>query len=229
MKKIVSSSTFILLAFVAFSQNTPQNSNTNTKNSLDTISKTNNLSKDTATKNWNNAKQIDSANSTIIVTDSMKNNSNTTTLGTNSVMKTDSSAMSAISKNTDSIILASQNVAATSSNTLGKTSEITSTSDSIKAYEKTLTDRVMMKDDKMYLLMEGNATEMEKDYKLSSGALVSTTGSVKYPGGKIVTLKNGQFIEIKPTVSETVYKKVAKSKKSTKTLVTKKKTKTHSK
>lgn len=59
-----------------------------------------------------------------------------------------------------------------------------------------LSDRVVMKSDTMYILQNGEYTLLEKNYKLSSGALVMPDGSVKYPSGKTVKLKNGQSIVI---------------------------------
>ncbi len=66
------------------------------------------------------------------------------------------------------------------------------------------TDRVIMKDDKIYMLKSGDTILLQKSYKLESGAVVSTSGSVKYPSGRVVQLKNGQFIElVKPVSSST--------------------------
>lgn len=78
------------------------------------------------------------------------------------------------------------------------------------------TDRVIMKEDKMYIVKSGDSTILEKSYKLESGAIVSTTGNVKYPSGRTVQLKNGQFIELKKPVS-TDTKKITESKKTTTT------------
>ena len=64
--------------------------------------------------------------------------------------------------------------------------------------EKTVSDRVVMRDEKMYLIKNGENTLMDKSYKLESGAVVGVNGTVKFPSGKMVQLKNGQFIELKP-------------------------------
>ncbi len=61
-----------------------------------------------------------------------------------------------------------------------------------------VTDRVMMKEEKMYLVKNGENTLLDKSYKLESGVVVSANGNVKFPSGKTVQLKNGQFIELKP-------------------------------
>lgn len=64
---------------------------------------------------------------------------------------------------------------------------------------ETLADRVMMKNDTMYMVKNGENTLLEKNYKLESGAIVMVDGSVKYPSGKTVQLKNGQFIALAAT------------------------------
>lgn len=90
----------------------------------------------------------------------------------------------------------------------------------------TLTDRVIMKEDKMFLIKNGESNPMEKNYKLASGAVVMTTGTVKYPGGRIVKLKNGQFIEISQkdkdaqAAKTTTVSKTNKKKTVTKTKIT---------
>lgn len=61
-----------------------------------------------------------------------------------------------------------------------------------------VTDRVMMKEEKMYLVKNGENTLLDKSYKLESGVVVSANGNVKFPSGKTVQLKNGQFIELRP-------------------------------
>lgn len=222
MKKVLSLFTLILLGFASFAQDTTPKSKSNPKNNLDTTSRPNNLPRDTTSKNRNNQQRPDSLNAGLSTMSSDSMITQNANPGTNSTMTTDSS-MSGSNHNADSTnSLSNTNGNATSTTATANTS--VSTADSIKAYEKTLTDRVMMKDDKMYMLKDGEATLLEKSYKLSSGAIVSTAGTVKYPGGKIITLKNGQFIEIKPAVTETKTKQVEKYKKSTKSVVTKKKT-----
>ena len=229
MKKIFSLSAIILIGFTSFAQNTVPKSNSKQKNNLDTMPRSNNLPSDTATKNQNNKQRPDSMNTgaTAMFPDSLKADSRSNSYGTNGSMAKDSTSMSHNSYNSDSTLNASSN-GNSNSTSIAPTTTSVSTTDSIKAYEKTLTDRVMMKEDKMYMLKDGEATLMETSFKLSSGAVVSTLGTVKYPGGKIITLKNGQFIEIKPPVVETKTKQVEKYKKSTKASVIKKKTKTQS-
>ena len=237
MKKLISLSAVVMLGFAAFAQDTipKSHSNPNRNNNLDTMTRSNNMPKDTSTKNWNNPHRTDSTGSsttsTTMSSDSMNTsnsgNSNPTTSGT---MNHDSSSMSNGNHNMDST---GRNTGTNSHSNTTTTTTMTSatknTEDSVKAYEKTLTDRVMMKDDKMYMLKDGEATLLEKSYKLSSGAIVSTMGTVKYPGGKVLTLKNGQFIEIKPvTTTETGTKKINKTKKSTKIVAKKSVTQTKS-
>ena len=234
MKKVISLSAVVMLSFVAFAQDTlPKgHSNANPNNNLDTMTRHNNrLPKDTATKNWNNPQHTDTTNnsttSNTMSSDSMNTSNSASGNTTTGTMTHDSSSMSNSNHNMDN----GKNTGTTNSSTTTTTSSsTTNTADSIKAYEKTLTDRVMMKDDKMYMLKDGEATILEKSYKLSSGAVVSTLGTVKYPGGKVLTLKNGQFIEIKPatTATEIGAKKVIKSKKSTKSVIYKKSVKTQS-
>ena len=235
MKKLISLSAVIMLSFMAFAQDTiPKNSNPNPNNNLDTMTRhNNNFQKDTANKNWNKPHHTDSTNSSTstntMSSDSMNttNSANSTpaTSGTNT-MTNDSSTMTNSNHTMDNTGKTSGNQSSTSNTTTVTTK--TNSEDSIKAYEKTLTDRVMMKDDKMYMLKDGEATLLEKSYKLSSGAVVSTLGTVKYPGGRVINLKNGQFIELKPATTETSAKKVDKTKKSTKSVVIKKKVKTQS-
>ena len=238
MKKVISLSAVIMLSYVALAQDSIPKSNANPHNNLDTMSRPRNHSKDTSTKNWNSPKHTDStntgsntmssgtgSNNNTMSSDSTTSNSATTVNGSNNTMSNDSSSMSSNNNHNhmDSISRNSGSQSSTLNNT-ATTNSATITADSIKAYEKTLTDRVLMKDDKMYMLKDGEATPLEKSYKLSSGAVVSTLGTVKYPGGKVITLKNGQFIEIKPATTQT-----ERTKKSTKAVVVKKRVKTQSK
>ena len=85
------------------------------------------------------------------------------------------------------------------------------------------TDRVIMKDDKIYMLKSGDTSLLEKSYKLESGAVVSTTGSVKYPSGRVVQLKNGQFIELVKPISSSTTTGTKKSTETKKPASTKKK------
>ena len=76
-----------------------------------------------------------------------------------------------------------------------------------------LTDRVMMKEEKVYLVKDGENTPLEESYKMETGAVVSPQGKVKFPSGKMAQLKNGQFIELKSVEKPAEQKPVAKPKK----------------
>lgn len=67
--------------------------------------------------------------------------------------------------------------------------------DSSQASEA-ITDRIVMRNDSLLLIQNGEAATLDKEYTLQSGAKVSTEGMVKFPSGKNVQLKNGQFIEL---------------------------------
>lgn len=97
----------------------------------------------------------------------------------------------------------SKNITTDTSNTTATTvdSKLNGAVDSAAAV--VLTDRVMMKEEAMYLVKDGESTLLDKSYKLESGAVISTTGNVKFPSGKVVQLKNGQFIELKPVEKTT--------------------------
>ena len=76
-----------------------------------------------------------------------------------------------------------------------------------------VSDRIVMKDDKVYVVKNNESVFLEKNYKLESGAIVTAAGMVKYPSGKSAQLKNGQSIELKkPTTTEA--KKTIENKKS---------------
>lgn len=76
-----------------------------------------------------------------------------------------------------------------------------------------VTDRIVMKDDKIYVVKNNESVLLEKSYKLESGVIVTSLGMVKYPSGKTAQLKNGQSIELKKPVT-TDAKKTSESKKS---------------
>jgi len=105
------------------------------------------------------------------------------------------------------IVDSARSAATSTKDSLAAKSVITTTTVTVAADSATKvipTDRVIMKDDKIYMLKSGESSLLEKSYKLESGAVVSTTGSVKYPSGRVVQLKNGQFIELlKPVSSST--------------------------
>jgi hypothetical protein len=101
--------------------------------------------------------------------------------------------------------------------------------------EPAMTDRILMRNDSVLIIQNGEATGLDKEYKLQSGAVVNIKGVVKYPSGKTVQLKNGQFIELTTTddskTTEDKADKATKSKSSTpkKAVKTKKSTTTTSK
>ena len=57
-------------------------------------------------------------------------------------------------------------------------------------------DRVIMKDDKVMVVKNGDSTLLADSIKLESGAVVTKDGSVKYTSGKTAVLKNGQYINL---------------------------------
>jgi hypothetical protein len=125
----------------------------------------------------------------------------------------------------------------TQSNTSGNNTNTntTSSSNTTTSADSTMivTDRVIMRDDTMYIIKNGQSANLAETFKLESGATVSTDGTVTYPSGKTVKLKNGQFIEItKATTTNdddemnATDKKTTKSEKSTKSKKSSKKSKT---
>lgn len=111
----------------------------------------------------------------------------------------------------------------TTDNTSASSKTATAGTDSKTSDTTTLTDRVMMKDDKMVIVKNNETSALDKDYKLESGATVTTDGMVKYPGGKSVKLKNGQFIELTPATESSETKKTTKKAGSKSGTTTKKK------
>jgi len=87
------------------------------------------------------------------------------------------------------------------SSTSGNNSSTSKTSADSSATAEKVSDRITMADDKIYVIKDGDSSVLSKEYKLSSGASVMPDGTVKYPTGKSVNLKNGQFIEL-PKKSE---------------------------
>jgi hypothetical protein len=104
----------------------------------------------------------------------------------------------------------------------------TTTATDNKATEATvtLTDRIMMKDDQIFIVKNNESTVLDKNYKLESGVVITKEGLVKYPGGKSVNLKNGQFIELDPVSETGAAKKATQKKTSTKGSTITKKRKT---
>ena len=84
------------------------------------------------------------------------------------------------------------------------------------ATTETMTDRILMRNDSLLLIQNGEATGLDKEYKLQSGAVVNSKGVVKYPSGKSVQLKNGQFIELTPATDSKSDKMSSSSEKTTK-------------
>ena len=88
--------------------------------------------------------------------------------------------------------------------------------------DTTLTDRVIMRDDSLLIIQNGEASVLDKEFTLESGATISPEGMVKYPSGKEVQLKNGQFIEItKDSKMDKPAKKTKEGKKTKKSKTTK--------
>ena len=81
---------------------------------------------------------------------------------------------------------------------LNSNKDKTITADATKT-TKDLSDRVMMKDGEMVLILNGNEEKMDKDYKFPNGTLASPDGTLKMSSGKTVKLKDGQYLEIKKT------------------------------
>lgn len=66
--------------------------------------------------------------------------------------------------------------------------------DSLAVTNNRITDRVIMKDDKIIVVKNGDSTLLEDSVTLESEAVIIKNGSVIYSSGKTVQLKNGQYI-----------------------------------
>lgn len=226
MKKLFSLSIAALLSVAAFAQDTiPNRQNSNPAN-RDTIPGTN--------RNWNDSsnrsRTMDSTYQKRNYPDSMRNDTSSFA-GRNQM----SDSMQTSTTTTDSLSTANSTQSSTmnradSMSTSNNTSANTTTTTTLDS-TTVLSDRVIMRDDAMFLIKDGQTNSLSETYKLESGATVASDGTVTYPSGKTVKLKNGQFIEITKSDSSdkdsdemtTGDKKSTKTEKSTKT--TKKTTK----
>jgi hypothetical protein len=57
-------------------------------------------------------------------------------------------------------------------------------------------DKVMMKDDKVYVIKSGDSTLLADSITLGSGAVVRSDASVTFSDGSTAQLKNGQYIAL---------------------------------
>jgi len=60
------------------------------------------------------------------------------------------------------------------------------------------TDRVMMIDEKVMVIRNGDSTLLADKIELESGAIVTRDGTVTFKSGTTTKLKNGQFINLNP-------------------------------
>lgn len=58
-------------------------------------------------------------------------------------------------------------------------------------------NKLMMKDETMWVVEEGMAREMDADMMLSSGTKIMQNGRVIRPNGEEVVLKNGEAVDMK--------------------------------
>ncbi|MEJ7586529.1 MAG: DUF6799 domain-containing protein [Ferruginibacter sp.] len=81
------------------------------------------------------------------------------------------------------------------------TSQADSTSASTTSNSTTgnTADRVIMKDDKVMVVRNGDSTLLADSIRLESGALVTKDGTVTYTSGKAAQLKNGQYVSLSAT------------------------------
>ncbi len=205
MKKVISLFSISLIAITAICQDTSSMRRNPSTGNFDTIPNMNNKQPDTS--KWNNynkdSTRLGNQNPSLDTTrqqqpmegsrDSLNRgitpNTSSDTLnknqGNSGMNNTDSSKMTNNTGNTNS------------STTSGSKDSSTTTTVAEK-----VSDRVAMADDKVYVIKNGDSSILNKEYKLSSGASVLPDGTVKYPTGKSVMLKNGQFIELLKKTTE---------------------------
>lgn len=194
MKKLLSASIMMMITAAAFSQDTipPQ---TVPPSTLDTIP-ANRSQKDSA--DWNDKMRSKDDTSTLDRSrssqDSMRANWPADSVNVNKDMDTRSESqatdtLSSMNNNTDSLSNATGN------NNTDATNSNQATTGTESGTEQ-LTDRVIMKEDSMYIIRNGETMPLTEEFKLESGTTVATDGTVKYVSGKTATLKNGQFIEL---------------------------------
>ncbi len=61
-----------------------------------------------------------------------------------------------------------------------------------KSQQKTM---YVMKDSKMWMMKDGQKTEMSQDVTLPHGLTITTKGEVKKDDGSTITLKEGQYVD----------------------------------
>ena len=235
MKKLFSLSVAAMLSAAAFAQDTIPNRQNSNPSNRDTIPGSN--------RNWNDtsnrSQTMDSTYQRRNYPDSMNNdtssfnnrNQSSDSLGTsanqnsnwNSTTRSDSMSTSNSTQSNTTGNNTTGNT--TGNNTTGNNTNTTSSSNTTTSSDSAtiVTDRVIMRGDTMYIIKNGESTNLSETFKLESGATVTTDGTVTYPSGKTVKLKNGQFIEItKATTTNdsdemnTTDKKTTKTEKSTK-------------
>ena len=221
MKKLLSLSVAAMLSAAAFAQDTIPNRQNSNPSTRDTIPGSNRNWNDTSNK----SRTMDSTYQKRNYPDSM----NTDTSSFANRNQSSDSLQTSTNQNSnwnsttrsDSMSTSSTTQSTTSGNNTNTTSSSNTTTSADSA--TIVTDRVIMKDDVMYIIKNGETTNLSETFKLESGATVTTDGTVTYPSGKTVKLKNGQFIEItKATTKDgdemnTTDKKTTKTEKSTKT------------
>ncbi|MEP7141938.1 MAG: DUF6799 domain-containing protein [Ferruginibacter sp.] len=137
-------------------------------------------------------------------------------LGSGAVVRNDATVQfkdgtTAKLKNGQSIALTTapdESKSKTDTATATKTATTTSTSPATVAE-----DKVIMKDDKVMVVMNGDSTLLADSIKLKSGAVVQNDGSVRFKDGTTTKLKNGQFIALNPPPAEAKKTKTAATRK----------------
>jgi len=182
MKKLIGlSAAFFLITATVISQDTIPTAKQNLPNSTktDTIPNVNKWNKDTSALGRANTQKGDT---------SMKSNSPDSALANNNNKWPDSTAATA---NTPT----GQDSAA-QANTLAK-------ADSMSGTKTVVEDKVIMMDEKVYVIKNGDSTLLSDSLTLPSGAVVKSDASVRFRDGSVTKLKNGQYISIKPAPAET--------------------------
>ncbi len=195
MKKLISLSVVAMMSMAAFAQDTIPNRQNSNPSNRDTIPGSN--------KNWKDTSSMSRSQDS---TYQRRNYPDSMNVDTSSFAKknqwNDSSATTTTTTDTDSLRTASNQNATTNRDSMSTTSSTqtntntTATTTTTADSATVLTDRVIMRDDTMYIIKNGESSNLTETFKLESGATVSREGLVTYPSGKTVTLKNGQFIEI---------------------------------
>ena len=170
MKKFISLSAAICLTAMAFAQDTiptPQAKNF-PKDTVPLVNK----------NAWKDTSLASTANS-----DSMaKKWTDTTSLsGNNKLPDTTASAMATPTMTKKDTVPTSNAQANAAADTSGK---------------QVVSDRVMVKDDQVVVIKNGETTVLQDSITLSSGAVVTKDGTITYKDGKTKKLKNGQYIAL---------------------------------